>query len=236
MGDRRGAEASAWPEEVEALTRLQERLGRARPDPWSPSGRPLVGGCFVCFPRGLRGPGAPGDRAWAAAALVDGGRVRAVVVEGRAGAAYRPGLLALREGRLLARALRALRARPSVVLVNATGRDHPRRAGLALQLGAALDVPTAGVTDRPLLATGEPPPDEAGARSPLRLGDERVGFWLRAEAARRALAVHAAWRTTAESALAAVLASAGAGRTPEPLRQARRAAREARSRAAEGTR
>jgi deoxyribonuclease V len=28
------------------------------------------------------------------------------------------------------------------LLVDATGRDHPRRAGLALHLGAMLDLPT----------------------------------------------------------------------------------------------
>jgi len=50
-------------------------------------------------------------------------------------------------------------------LVNATGRDHPRRAGLALQLGAVLDLPSVGVTHTPLLAQGEWPPGEAGARS-----------------------------------------------------------------------
>src|SRR2546425_8927620 len=40
--------------------------------------------------------------------------------------------------------------RPDVVLVAGAGKDHPRRAGLALHLGAVLDVPTVGVTDDPL--------------------------------------------------------------------------------------
>jgi deoxyribonuclease V len=35
-----------------------------------------------------------------------------------------------------------------VLLVNATGRDHLWRAGLALPLGALLDLPTVGVTRR----------------------------------------------------------------------------------------
>lgn len=50
--------------------------------------------------------------------------------------------------------LRALPHMPDVLLVNATGRDHPRGAGLALHVGAAVDVPTVGVTHRPLLAVG----------------------------------------------------------------------------------
>jgi len=41
---------------------------------------------------------------------------------------------------------------------------------------------------------------------------------------------HAGWRTTAETAAAVVLAaSSGAARTPVPLQEARRVAREARS-------
>jgi deoxyribonuclease V len=41
-------------------------------------------------------------------------------------------------------------ARPDVLLVDATGLDHPRGAGLALHLGANLGVPSVGVTNRVL--------------------------------------------------------------------------------------
>jgi hypothetical protein len=66
------------------------------------------------------------------------------VVPGYAGAPYEPGLLALREGAILEAAVRTLRELPDALLVDATGGDHPRRAGLALQLGAALELPTVG--------------------------------------------------------------------------------------------
>ena len=78
--------------------------------------------------------------------------VGTAVARGQAGAHYEPGLLALREGSLLEAAVRALPGRPEVVIANATGRDHPRGAGLALHLGAVLDLPSVGLTDRPLLA------------------------------------------------------------------------------------
>ncbi len=54
--------------------------------------------------------------------------IEAKIVTGTVGAPYIPGLLALREGSILERALRALEQMPDIVLVNATGRDHPRRA------------------------------------------------------------------------------------------------------------
>jgi deoxyribonuclease V len=214
----------AWPRVHEKLIVEQTRLAALTPATWRFRRGVRIGGVFVCFVRGNTGPGHIGDPAWAAACV---GRETAVV-RGHAGAPYEPGLLALREGALLEAAVRALQKPPDVLLADATGRDHPRRAGLALQLGAVLELPTVGVTHRPLLAEGEWPVDERGARTPLLLGDELVGYWLRTRVGTRPLAVHAAWRTGPETAADVVL-SASEARTPEPLRRARRRAREARS-------
>ena len=222
-----------WPSSAADLARLQEQLGQERPAAWRlpEAVEPAVAGCFVCFPVGLSGAGTAGDRAWAGAALVHGDRgLATAVVAGQARAGYTPGLLALRAGELLEAAVGALPARPDALLVNATGRDHPRRAGLALHLGAALDLPAADVTHRPLLAEGEWPAEERGSRRPLRLGGEIVGYWLRTRSGARPLAAHAAWRTDPETAAALVLRLSGRARTPAPLREARRVARAARSR------
>ncbi len=220
-----------WPATAEELIRLQEELGAAAPELWVPPEQPLVAGCFVCFARGEWGPGVAGEPGWAGAALVEQGRlVAAVSVSGPAGAPYLAGLLALREGALLEAAVRALPRLPDVLLVDATGRDHPRRAGLALHLGAALGVPTVGVTHRPLLAEGPWPEAVRGATSPLPLQGEVVGYWLRTRRGARPLVVHAAWRTDPETAVAVVMGAVRKARTPEPLRQARRVAREARTR------
>jgi deoxyribonuclease V len=215
-----------WPVDEDGLERAQAALAAAAPPLWRPSADPLAGGCFVCFPRGKTGAGAAGDPGWAAAATASGA---VAVVRGAAGAPYRPGRLALREGPLLEAAVRALPARPDVLLVDATGRDHPRRAGLALHLGAALDLPTVGVTHRPLHAEGTWPEADRGAHAPLVLEGEEVGAWLRVAARRRPLAVHAGWRTDVATAVAVVLHATGRARTPEPLRRARRAARVARA-------
>jgi deoxyribonuclease V len=149
---------------------------------------------------------------------------------GMAAAPYVAGLLALRSGQLLAEAVRALSTRPDILLIDATGYDHPRRAGLARHIGAMLDVPTAGVTHRPLLAAGSWPAAEAGAVSPLSLDGELVGYWTRTRAGCRPLAVHAGWRTDASTAVRVVMA-VSRHRTPTPLREARRLARTARDEA-----
>jgi deoxyribonuclease V len=203
----------------------QSRLAALEPTTWRFEPDATVGGVFLCYARGKGdGPGRAGDPAWAAACI---GRAT-TVVPGHAGASYEPGVLALREGELLEAAVRALPKLPDVLLVDATGRDHPRGAGLTLQLGAMLGLPTIGVTHRALVAEGEWPGDERGMRTPLLLGGERVGYWLRTRAGTRPLAVHAAWRTDPEVAADVVL-SASRVRTPEPLRRARRRAREARA-------
>ena len=248
MGLRSCVSPFTWPDSAGALIEAQRALGEADPPPWTPPPGPMrVAACFACFPRGITEHGHAGDPAVGAAVVMRGRHELArVVVRGRAGAPYLPALLALREGPLLEAAVRALLARvgvdaaPDVLLVNATGRDHPRRAGLALQLGAVLDLPTVGVTDRPLVATGDWPADVRGATAPLwlRRGSDRgeadqgegelVGYWLRTRQGRKPLAVHAAWRTDPDVAVEVVRAATRRVRTPEPLRHARTAARGAR--------
>jgi deoxyribonuclease V len=219
------AAVTTWPATADELVDLQRTLADAAPPPWRPASGAIIGGCFVCSPRAKRGHGAAGDPLWAAAAAAGA----TAVVSAEAGAPYRPGLLALREGPALEAAVRELEQPPDVLLVDATGRDHPRRAGLALHLGAVLGMPTIGVTHRPLLATGPWPEDARGAKSPLELDGERVGAWLRTRAGARPVAVHAGWRTEVDLAVEVVLAASRGHRTPEPLRRARRLARLARA-------
>ncbi len=224
----------AGMDDLGALDREQRRLASLRPPPWHPgSGAIVAGGVFVAFARGQQGPGQAGDRALVgAAATSDRTELARVVVEGAAGASYQPGYLAAREGALIEAAIRALladRVSPDVLLIDATGRDHPRRAGLALHVGAVLDIPTVGVTHRPLLASGPEPGGHRGASSELVLHGSVVGRWLRTQPGVRPVAVHAAWRTDDRTAVDVVLRVTAKARTPEPLRLARMAAREARA-------
>ncbi len=225
-----------WPSDAAALEALQRRLAGMAPPPYWPGPAPRVGAGFVCFAEDAGALAAGAEPAWAAAATFEGGRrVAAAVIAGTTAAGYAPGLLALRAGPLLARAVAGLAVRPDVLLVDATGRDHPRRAGLALHLGAALDLPTVGVTDRPLVAVDAGPGGDDTARGPrpLALDGEVVAYLVRTRAGARPLVAHAAWRTDPATALAVVQAIAGAARTPAPLREARRLARTARAVAAD---
>jgi deoxyribonuclease V len=223
---------TTWPTTADELVQLQHALGEMTPEHWQPPTTPWrIGACFVCF-EPVQGAGAAGDRGFAGAAVTHRRRLLAgVSVSGAAGGPYLPALLALREGLLLEQAMRALPIAPEVLVVNATGRDHPRRAGLALHLGAVLGLPTVGVTTRPLLAEGSWPPDQRGATAALRLGGEVVGCWIRTRVGAKPVAVHAAWQTDVQAAVQVVLAATRRARTPEPLRRARTLARTRRARA-----
>ena len=217
---------ATWPTSAHELIRLQHALGQMTPARWQPpTTPPRIGACFVCF-EPVQGIGAAGDQGFAGAAITHRRRLLAgATVSGPAGGPYLPALLALREGPLLEQAVRALPIAPEVLLVNATGRDHPRRAGLALQLGVVLGLPTVGVTTRPLVADGAWPPDQRGATTPLLVGGEVVGCWVRTRAGAKPVAVHAAWQTDEHDAVQVALAATRRARTPEPLRRARTLAR-----------
>ncbi|CAF0702024.1 Endonuclease V [Candidatus Methylacidithermus pantelleriae] len=167
---------------------------------------------------------------WVAAVRMEGPELKEWhVLEGKARFAYEPGLLALREGPLLEAAFRGLSQWPELLMVNATGRDHPRKAGLAVHLGVVLGVPTLGVTRSPLCAEGSLPSNERGSRSPLFYEGQCVAYWVRTKTGVAPLVVHPGWRVEAEEAVRIVLSWTRRYRTPEPLRQARKKARQARS-------
>ncbi len=234
-----------WPEDEAGFEALQLELEsqEALEERWRPApsaaealsaGRLSVGGVFVAFPTGSPGAGAAGQRAWAAAVLAAGpagARLTGeTVLAGATGAPYVAGLLGRRCGRLMERALRDLPRAPDVLLVDATGRDHPRGAGLALHLGAVLGLPSVGVTARELVAAGDDPGPERGDLAPLLLAGRLVGYRVRVRSGARALLAHAGWRIDSDVAAELVLALTGRWRTPLPLRAARTLARTARAR------
>jgi deoxyribonuclease V len=221
---------TSWPASWDGLEKLQLDLASASSGAtrWNfGSARELrLGAAFIAYRRGVYGVGAAGDKAWAAAVeYQDGQRVAVQRLAGTVGAPYIPGYLALREGPMLERVVRQLLPRPDVVMFDSTGRDHPRRAGLALHLGAVLDLPTLGVSDRPLLAGFDLPGPKRGDKAPLMLGEEVVGYAVRTQDNVKPVLVHAGWRTDPETAAEVVLAMSRV-RTPEPLREARRLAKE----------
>jgi deoxyribonuclease V len=66
---------------------------------------------------------------------------------------YIPGLLSFREGPVVVRALRKLRRKADVCVVDGHGLAHPRKFGLACYVGLITDLPTIGVAKSRLFGT-----------------------------------------------------------------------------------
>jgi deoxyribonuclease V len=228
-----GAEPQvSWPDSHRDLERLQRKLARradeGAPWVWTGAEPPALGGVFVSLPTGknedLR------DLAWAAAIVMEGSSVVATATATRRlERAYQPGYLALAIGPVLEDIVRALSHRPDIIVVNAAGRDHPRGAGLAIQLGAALEIPTVGVTERPLVGVSPEPGGRRGDWTPVRVDNRLVGFRVRTLSRAKAITAHAAWRTTAEVSRDIVLGATARSRVPEPIQLARQLARRLRT-------
>ncbi len=149
---------------------------------------------------------------------------------------YVPGLLAFRELPLLLEAFAKLRRLPDLILADAHGWAHPRRAGMACHLGLVLDRPVIGCAKSLLVGEYEMPAARRGSTSPLRDGRERIGTVLRTRDAVRPVFVSCGHRVSLPTAVRYVLACCDGYRIPKPLREADHWVGQLRSRgAASGT-
>ncbi|MEM0344504.1 MAG: endonuclease V [Thermofilaceae archaeon] len=160
-----------------------------------------------------------GPRAIAAAAVVDArtlGFVTSSVVELEVHVPYIPTLLAFREAGPMIAALRKLDLEPDVLIVDGNGRLHPLGAGIACQVGLAVDKPTIGVAKK--LLCGEVG-EWSGREAPVLLAGKVVGVALRTSS--KPIYVSVGHKISLPTAVALVsrLTRKGA-RLPEPLRLA----------------
>ncbi|MFF5353162.1 endonuclease V [Saccharopolyspora hirsuta] len=141
------------------------------------------------------------------------------VVRGKAEFPYVPGLFAFREAPPLLAALDELSVRPDVLVCDGQGLAHPRRFGLACHLGVLTDLPSIGV-GKTAMGRYEPPGEERGDWSPLRLDDEVVGRALRTQRGVKPVFVSVGHRCTLDAACDLVLRLTPNYRLPETTRTA----------------
>ena len=219
VADRRPARAGAGPCAAVAPAR----------------GEPRIGGCWVCFPRGLTGRGDAGDVAWAAA----GGHAR--------GRRARPAGTSRRRGRAVpSRAAgaedRSADGRDGAGADDASGRAAGRRDGPRPSAGSRVGAaPRCGARTCPRWASpiARCSPRGSGpktvAATPARSGSGTP--WSPAGSGR--VPASARWSCIRDGGSISPpqsrswLGTTGQRRTPEPLRRARQLARTARD-AADG--
>ncbi len=90
--------------------------------------------------------------------------------------------------------------RPTILFVDGCGINHPRRAGLASQIGVTMDVPTVGVSKNVLCGSFEPP-GRVGDASPLIFEGELVGYVLFSKKRCRPIVVAPGHRVSVDGAL-----------------------------------
>lgn len=129
---------------------------------------------------------------------------------------YIPTYLAFREIMAMVGAIRKLSIKPDIVLVDAHGKCHPRRAGEATHLGVLLNIPTIGVAKSYL--TGKERDDGY-----IVDGDEVLGYRLKSN-----VYISVGHKISLKTAIE-VVKKLTINEVPEPTRQAHIYANEVKS-------
>jgi deoxyribonuclease V len=133
---------------------------------------------------------------------------------------YIPGLLSFREAPILLDALRRLRSRPDLILVDGHGIAHPRRLGIASHIGLHVDVPVVGVAKSRLVGEHGKVGKKYGDWHELTLGGRRIGLLLTTREGCKPLYISVGNRIALFPAARRVLACVTRYRLPEPIRHA----------------
>jgi deoxyribonuclease V len=133
---------------------------------------------------------------------------------------YVPGFLTFREGPAILAAVRALAAKPDLILVDGQGVAHPRKIGIASHLGVLLDIPTIGCAKSRLIGEYKEPGPKKGDWSPLVEDGGTVGAVVRTKAGVKPVFVSPGHMVDLAGSIALVLETADRFRIPEPLRRA----------------
>jgi len=133
---------------------------------------------------------------------------------------YIPGLLSFREAPVCIAAVKKLRCRPDVFLIDGQGIAHRRRLGLAAHLGLFFDSPTIGCAKSRLTGVSEEPAQAKGGYSRLTDAGETIGAVLRTRTNVKPLFISIGNKCTLKDAIRIVLACTTKYRLPEPTRLA----------------
>ena len=131
---------------------------------------------------------------------------------------YIPGLFYYREGPVLVEVLRKLTHQPDVILVSGHGRAHPRRLGLACQIGISFDTPSIGCARRLLIGRHQPVAEKRGHLEMIVHRGDEIGVAYRSKDKVKPIFISAGHRCDTRSAAATIEQTINGFRLPEPLR------------------
>lgn len=137
---------------------------------------------------------------------------------------YIPGLLSFREGPALEEAFRRLKHEPDVFIFDGMGRIHPRRLGIASQMGLWLQKPTIGCGKTYFIGQYVEPSDERGAFTNLTDKGEVIGVVMRTRKGTKPVYISVGHLADLATAIDLVMRCTTKYRLPEPIRKAHQAA------------
>jgi deoxyribonuclease V len=137
---------------------------------------------------------------------------------------YIPGLLSFREGPVLVKAFEQLQQVPDVFIFDGMGIMHPRRLGIASQMGLWLQRPTIGCGKTYFIGAYAEPGLTARSHSPLTDKGEVIGAVVRTRSQVKPVFISPGHLCDLDSAVELTLRCTTRYRLPEPIRQAHRAA------------
>ncbi len=133
---------------------------------------------------------------------------------------YVPGLFFYREGATILKALSKLEFEPEVIIIHGHGIAHPRRCGIASQVGLILEKPTIGCARKMLCGHHKPVAPSKGSFQPMTLKTREVGLAYRSKENVKPIFVSPGHRCNLEQARDIVVRCLRGYRLPEPLRLA----------------
>lgn len=203
-----------WPKTIEQARKIQESLAaKVRCVPLRKKPK-LIAGVDAAFSE---------NQVFAAACLFafpDLALLDEVCIVSPVSFPYISGYLSFREGEAIIHALRLLKAKPELILVDGQGIAHPRGLGIASHIGVLLDLPTVGCAKSRLVGEFETPGWERGAHSFLHYHETIVGAVVRTRDYVRPLFISPGHKVSPKNAMEIVLQTTCGFRIPEPLRRA----------------
>lgn len=133
---------------------------------------------------------------------------------------YLPGLFYYREGPAMLGALAKLDCEPDVIIVHGHGIAHPRRCGMACQIGLALDRPTIGCARKLLTGHHRPVSPAKGSSQPILANSKQIGLAYRSKENVKPIFISSGHRCALEQAREIIVKNLRGFRLPEPLRLA----------------
>ncbi len=131
---------------------------------------------------------------------------------------YIPGYLSFRESPSLIKAIKELKRKPDLIILDGQGIAHPRLIGIASHIGVLLNIPTIGCAKSKLIGEYNEPGSRKGSWEYLIKGTKYIGAVLRTRRSVKPVFVSPGHLIDITDSIKIILECITKYRLPEPVR------------------